>query len=154
MRPFRPLLLLWIVAWAMSCASKESPVDLRNEVAGTYAYTKTVYHNLGISSSQGILHIMPDDSEGKLLLTEEEAFYGTTVNVIDSSFTFYIPEQTILEEAGRSITLHGVNNVKVGELRCDAGYFPNVKRLQLYYKVNYEYQPSQNYSVSLVATKE
>lgn len=154
MRHISSLLLLWITAWLMSCSSSESPVDLREKVSGTYTYTKTVYHNLDISTSQGILHILPDGNEGKLLLTEEETFYGTTVNVIDSSFAFYIPEQTILEEAGKTITLHGVNNVKVGELRCDAGYFPNVKRLQLYYKVNYEFQPSQNYSVSLVAIKE
>lgn len=154
MRHFRALQLLWITAWLMSCTSNEAPVDLREKVSGTYTYTKTVYHNLGISTSQGILHILPDDNEGKLVLTEEETFYGTAVNVIDSSFTFYIPEQTILEEAGRIVTLHGINNVKVGELRCDAGYFPNAKRLQLYYKVSFEFQPSQNYSVSLVATKE
>lgn len=138
----------------MSCSSNESPVDLREKVSGTYTYTKTVYHNLGITSTKGVLHIAPDDKEGKLLLTEEETFYGSTVNVVDSLFAFYIPQQTIHDEVGGAITLHGVSNVKVGELRCDAGYFPHANQLQLYYKVNYEYRPSQNYAVSLVATKE
>jgi hypothetical protein len=153
MRLLRPLFLLWIAAWLKSCASNEPPVDLREKVAGTYTYTKTTYHNLGISSSKGILHILSDDTEGKLLLTEEETFYGAALNATDSLFAFYIPQQTIMDNSGRTPTLHGVSNVKVGEIRCDAGYFPNDNRLHLYYKVNYEFNPSQNYSVSLVAIK-
>lgn len=154
MEALRPLLLLFISTFLLSCGSDEASVDLRDKVYGTYTYTKTVYHSFGITSTKGVLYVAPDDKEGRLLLSEEETFYGTTVNAVDSLLTFFIPQQTIQDEVGKIITLHGVKNVKVGEQHCDAGYFPNANRLQLYYQVNFEYQPSQNYSVSLLAIKD
>lgn len=156
MKSYKYLLPILGSIFLLSCAPDEEAIDFRNQLARTYTYTKIIYQNLGIISETGMLSIVTDEEvEGRLIIKEEATFYGATLNAVDSSFIFYIPEQPIKgKEVGTAMTITGVNNINVGGQRCDAGYFPKDNRLQLYYKVTFEQQPALNYSVSLLAEKQ
>ena len=148
--------LLFLGSFLISaCSTEEDMPDLRGQLAGEYLYTKTVYTNFGIESESGALNISSDNAdESRLIISEEATFYGSTLDAYDSTFLFYIPQQDLEYEKGKTLTISGVSNVAVQDRRSDAGYFPSQNRLQLYYKVVYSDDPVQNYSVSILAEKK
>ena len=139
---------------SVGCAPEEDTIDLRNQISGSYEYNKTVYHNNGIDTKTGTLSIVHNESENfKLIVTPEETFYGTTLDAVDSSLVFFIPEQDNIIEDGGVLTIKGISNVKVGDRNCDAGYFPEQNKLKVYYTVSYEENPHLNYNVTILAEK-
>ena len=137
-----------------ACTPEEVSIDYRNQISGSYNYYKTVYHNNGIETNIGTLNIENNDPENvRLIITPEETFYGSTLDAIDSSLVFYIPEQDNLSQEFGEFTIKGISNVKIGETKCDAGYFPSQNQLRLYYTVSFENKPHLNYNVSILAEK-
>lgn len=138
-----------------SCSSDEEPVDLRNRVAGEYAYSKTTYTNTGIFTETGTMNILSDgENSGRLIVKEEATFYGSTVNAVDSSLVFFIPQQFLKDNKGNSFAIKGIDNVNVGDWKGDAGYFPDKNRLQLYYKAQFNEDPKLDYSVTILAERK
>lgn len=137
-----------------ACTTEEVSIDYRNQLSGSYTYHKTVYHNSGIETKTGTLSIVNNDTENvRLIVTPEETFYGSTLDAIDSSLIFYIPEQDNLSQDLGTFTIKGISNVKIGDTKCDAGYFPSQNQLRAYYTVSFETQPHLNYNVSILAEK-
>lgn len=147
-------LVLFTFLVLTGCESDETPIDLRNQLSGSYGYQKTEYHNTGIITETGTMDILNDDSEQfKLVISSDESFYGSTLDAVDSVLVFYIPEQSAITASGGTLTIKGINNVKIGERECHAGYSPEQNMLKLYYTVSFEDRPQSNYNVSVLAEK-
>lgn len=147
-------LLLVAIAALSACEPDEVPTDLRNQLSGSYGYQKTEYHNTGIVTETGTMDIMNDESERfKLIISSDESFYGSTLDAVDSVLVFYIPEQSAIAASGGTLTIKGINNVRVGGRECHAGYSPQQNMLKLYYTVSFEDKPQLNYNVSVLAEK-
>ena len=149
------LALFTAIATFSSCSSDEEQMDLRNRVAGEYAYTKTTYTNTGIYTETGTMNILSDgENSGRLIVKEEATFYGSTVNAIDSSLVFFIPQQFLVDSNGNRFAIKGIDNVNIGDWKGDAGYFPDKNRLQLYYKAQFNEDPKLDYSVTILAERK
>lgn len=155
MKIYKKVSLLFLSVGLLSgCASDEAAIDLRSQLSGSYQYHKTEYHNTGIVTETGTMDIVSDEAEKfKLVISSDEAFYGSTLDAVDSLLVFYIPEQPAITAAGGTLTIKGISNVKVGGRECHAGYSPGENMLKFYYTVSFEERPHQNYNVSVLAEK-